>query len=262
VQGAKAWAPDELALVKRAIDEILERPGGAVVVNAAHRRGVTALRRLSFALRGSEPFPSAAGAWVRTPFSAHLELYDRFFALGDSRDDLYPGTPGYLFVAQLLLHELFHVIDRQSNTPEFLDLAGFVRAGSRMSYSVNTPEEVMALHEWEQQLPLLEAKGDVVGLHRLNRRLARQMQNHPIPTLACIRGPAEAFAEIGSHIVLDPNAPRYLPNALIQFFMDGVLQPDQAAARRGQDIATGSLKSVKMKTGPASEKVVNHEAPS
>lgn len=230
-QQPKAWAPSEVALVKRAIDEILESPDGALVVDAAHRRGVTALRRFSYGFRDSAPLPANIASFIRRPSSAHLELYDRFFAVGDSRDSLYPGTPGYLLVAQSLLHELFHVVDSHSSLPEFLKLAGFDGAGSRLRYGVTTPEEVTILNEWDRELPLLEAKGAFLEQRRLNRALAQRMPGQRLPTLDSIRGPAEAFAEIGSHIVLDRNAPKYLSAEMIQYFKDHVLRSYQVEER-------------------------------
>lgn len=39
-----------------------------------------------------------------------------------------------------------------------------------------------------------------------------------VPTMQSIRSPAEAFAEIGSHLVLDQNARKYLPSELTAYF--------------------------------------------
>ena len=39
-----------------------------------------------------------------------------------------------------------------------------------------------------------------------------------IPSIQAARSPAEAFAEIGSHLILDPLARQYLPKELVDYF--------------------------------------------
>jgi hypothetical protein len=39
-----------------------------------------------------------------------------------------------------------------------------------------------------------------------------------VPSIQATRSPAEAFAEIGAHLVLDPKARAYLPAEIVAYF--------------------------------------------
>jgi hypothetical protein len=213
----KAWTPAEIATVKMAIDEILSHSRGRELAARMTKLGTRDLRRFASGVRKGVPVPAIAAALQRRPTSAAIAVYDRFFATQDHRDT-HSGRPGYLFVSQLLLHEWMHAIDTWSDDAEFLKVAGFIRAGARWRFAVQTPAEVEALTQWDRDLEALEKSGDFVAQLHLNRRLALNLKPIRFPTMDCLRGPAEAFAEIGSHLILDPNARNYLPVELVAYF--------------------------------------------
>jgi hypothetical protein len=213
----KPWTPGEINSVKMAMDEILSRPGGRELAGRILKSGVGELRRFAMALSEGIAIPAIAAALQRRPASVAIAVYDRFFATQDHRDTN-SGRPGYLFVSQLLLHEWMHAIDTWSDDPEFLKVAGFIRAGTQWRFAVDTPAEAEALTRWDREVQALEKSGDVVTQRHLNRRLALNLKPIRFPTMSYVRGPAEAFAEIGSHLILDPNARNYLPDDLVAYF--------------------------------------------
>jgi hypothetical protein len=217
LRGPKAWTGHEIEAVKKAIDEIVDRPGGRSVLARAQQRGAAVLYRFGVGLDRLSPQAGIVATLRRgrRP-AAGIDLYDRFFALPGVRD-AHSGKPGYLLVAHTLLHECMHAIDDHSETSEFLEVAGFVRAGSRWRFSASAAEAA-ALTRWDTELPRLEQAGDILELNRLNRKLALDLRPVRVPALTSIRGPAEAFADVGSHLILDDNARTYLPKALVAYF--------------------------------------------
>jgi hypothetical protein len=211
----KEWTPAEIDLVKKAIDEIVDKPTGHDIVTRTQARGVRVLRRYSVSLSNSVRVPSIAAAF--RPYRNEIELNDRFFANGGHRDR-YSGKPGYLLAAQSLLHECLHAVDEWSATSEFATLAGFATAGPRWRFSVNTPDEVTALSRFHKDLASFEKSGDWQAQWRINRTLALGMRPVRVPTMQSIRSPTEAFAEVGSHLILDRMARKYLPTGLAEYF--------------------------------------------
>jgi hypothetical protein len=212
----KDWTPAEIDTAKRAIDEILATPEGADVVRRAAARGVTVLRRYGVFIGRAGPV-SAAAALRRAGMSAAIELYDSFFRNPGGRDS-YSGKPGFLLVSAILLHECMHAIDDVSGEPGFLEVAGFIRRGDRWQFALDTAHEAAALTRFNQEFTRFEAAGDFVGGWRLGRAAALNMLPVRVPTIQATVRPAEAFAEIGAILVLDPNARTYLPRALVAYF--------------------------------------------
>ncbi len=175
------------------------------------------IRRFTHGRSGGTVDPTIVASFRRRGDVDVVELYDRFFRLGDSRDVL-SGRHGYRFQTQVLLHELLHALDEHSAHDPFQKAVGFVQAGSRVRFTVSTTEEVAALSQWEAIIPRLERTEAYVEERRLNRRLAMDQRPIRIPTMDCIRGPAEAFAEIGSHLILDDHAAKYLPPSVTDYF--------------------------------------------
>ena len=208
----KAWTPRDIDLVKQALDEIVRRPDGKAVVARAQAAGVTTIRRTSTGFNGQEPV-AAIGATLRRErltldSPRWIELHDRFFMVGTARDR-YSGKPGYLFAAQLLLHEVMHAMDVESYFASFARMVGFTRAGASWKFGVTSIEEVKALSEYDAELKRLEQTQDFVGQNHMNRRLALGLRPVRVPSIQSLRGPGEAFAEIGSHLILDPAARKY-----------------------------------------------------
>jgi hypothetical protein len=228
----KPWAGDDIATVKRAIDEILGRPMGKAVIEGAQRRGFLTLERYTAAGlndASGEPYPppGPAAALHRNLYS--IDLYDRYFAKSGLRDP-FSGKPGYLEVAEILLHECFHAVDNLSGTAGFRNLLGFT-AGSRFKFAATTEADVLALTEFGRQVrdaarhvEGVESRRASERLRRANRALALGMDPVRGPTMQSFQSPAEAFAEIGSHLVLDPRARTYLPRETVAYFDKLVLQ--------------------------------------
>jgi hypothetical protein len=121
-------------------------------------------------------------------------------------------------MAQALLHECFHAIDDLSGRPEFAEMAGFVRAGTQWRYAIRSQAEATALTAFDNELLRMEQSRSFREEPYLNRRLAMALQPVQYPTMQATRSPAEAFAEIGSHLILDPRAREYLPPKVVEFF--------------------------------------------
>lgn len=212
----KEWTPSEIAVAKNAIDEILSGKDGVTVVERAHQRGVSALRRYGVFIGRLGPVPAAA-ALRRDQNTAAVEIFDTFFASPGGRDS-FSGKPGFLLVSAILLHECMHAIDDVSREAEFLKVAGFVRRGERWRFSVNTGGEAAVLARFNQEFAPLEMAGDFMAEWRLGRDAAMDMRPVRVPTIQATVRPAEAFAEIGAMLVLDPNARKYLPRDLVAYF--------------------------------------------
>ena len=217
----RSWSADELSKVKQSIDEIRARASGDAVMQRIQMPRRVVIRRFTHGRSGGAVDPTIVASFRRRGDVDVVELYDRFFRLGDSRDIL-SGRQGYRFQTQVLLHELLHALDEHSAHDAFQKAVGFVQAGSRLRFSVSTPAEVAALSQWAAVIPRLERIEAYVEQRRLNRRLAMDQRPIRIPTMECIRGPAEAFAEIGSHLILDDNAPKYLPSSVTDYFAKAV----------------------------------------
>jgi hypothetical protein len=223
----KGWTTTEIDIVKEAIDEIVANPRGKQIALRAQERGLRTVNRFGLGTNNSEPVSAIAASLRRDRISAGLNVHDRFFAPSNARD-AYSGRPGYLIVAETLLHECMHAVDDFSTQPEFSKVAGFVRAGARTRFSVDTADDVSTLNQYETELLRLEQARDFVGQWRMNRRLALRMRPIRVPTMQSTRNPAEAFAEIGSHLILDPAAPKYLPSQVVLYFDTNVFGPRTA----------------------------------
>jgi hypothetical protein len=217
LRGPKEWTADDMALTKKAIDAIAAHPTGKRILERARMRRFRVIRRYSTGLTNMARGVSAIAASLHPGDDPYIELNDRFFAYGSLRDP-YSGRPGYLVVAQLLLHECIHAIDDLSGQPEFLTMVGFQRTGQRWRFRVDTESEVTALVRFDRELAAFERAGDWAAQWRLNRDLALRMRPTRVPTMHSIRGPAEAFADIASHLILDPNARKYLPSLYASYF--------------------------------------------
>jgi len=213
---AKDWTSTEIDIVSSAIDEIMDRTGGVSVIERTQQRGVTVLRRYGVFIGRSGAVPAAA-ALRRDPAPAAIEVYDSFFTSPEARDS-HSRKPGFLLVSEILLHECMHAIDNVSGEAEFLNVAGFVRAKDKWQFAIHSTDEAAALIRFNQDFARLEAAGDFKGEWRLGRATAMNMRPIRVPTIQATARPAEAFAEIGAILILDPGARKYLPHALVAYF--------------------------------------------
>jgi hypothetical protein len=222
-RGPKAWKQSEIDTLKKSIDEIRRSINGRDVTDRAQTLDAATLQRFTRALVGGTPVPAIGAALRRDRTAKGIDLYDRVFISSKARDK-YSGTPGYLLVAHTLLHECFHAIDNQSLQTTFAELVGFVDAGGRWRFAIRSQAEAAALTQFDNELLRMEQSGDFKGEADLNRRLALAMRPVRFPTMLSTSGPAEAFAEIGAHLILDPNARDYLPRPVVDYFVEKVFR--------------------------------------
>jgi hypothetical protein len=220
-RGPKAWTPSEMQTFEEAVRDIQTRPGGQEILKRAQEAGARRVGRFQVGLAEDKPQPGIGAALLRTQAYRGIHLYDRWFSLSKLRDTV-GGKPGYRVTSQVLLHECFHAVDRFSNDPAFMTAAGFVSAGSRWRFSAATVPDMELMLRFEKMQPILESKHDVAGLSRLNRQLALARRPVRVPSMRAVTNPAEAFAEIGSHLIIDARARRYLRKDLVRYFDERV----------------------------------------
>jgi hypothetical protein len=211
-RGAKAWQAREVEIVAADLKEIQADRLGARVLARVWADGWTVLRRY---IRHTPETPGtyANVDWNRLPWA--IDVNDALFGCVGVRDT-FSGTPGYSATAQILLHEIFHTFDGPthvlSSPPAFWREAGFIQtANGRLRFNL-TPKERDILKPFAEGEPL-----DCDDSTRWARAYAVQTLGRAPSTTALI-SPKEAFAEIGSHLVLDPNAKRYVSPALRAYF--------------------------------------------
>jgi len=224
VREAKPWTPDEIGHVRKALDEIAAATHGESILNRVHQRGVVTLRRYATGIGRDSTGRIGRFRGIRASTQRDgprtIDVYDQFFATGGLRD-AFSGKPGYLVAAQMLLHECFHGIDVVSSRSEFPPLVGFLRYASGWKFGATTAGEAKILTDFDTRLKALGDPPEETAAMNLNR-LALQMRPIRVPTMESIRNPTEAFAEIGSHLVLDRRARTYLPASVSQYFDDRV----------------------------------------
>lgn len=215
----KDWTTFEIDLIRQAVESISSRPTGKAVLAEAQRLGFNTLRRYARAIPGPEGVARAqptAGLHRNRMMSA-IDINDAYFLYSGVRD-AHSGTPGYSIPAQILLHEAFHAIDRHSAGARFRELAGFVEAGSEVRFAIQSPSDAMAFADHDRRLAMMIAADDHKAMRAFNREAALGMRPVRIPSMQATRSPAEAFAEIGSHLILDPRARMYLPREVVSYF--------------------------------------------
>ena len=213
----KQWNGFEISLVGNAVAEITRHPLGAAVITQSHVRHVRRVVR-------SHEEPLADAFSPRDIPSPFIALTDRFFGQSGLRD-VYSGSPGYLLMARIVLHELFHAVDRikgYSQTDEFLNVVGFARGGT----NVVTIPLIPSLPPVFTRINQLNESRQYAKAWEISRRVARSLgrPNYPTayPSLQAFLNEREAFAEIGAHVILDPLATAYLSGSLIEFFRQRV----------------------------------------
>jgi hypothetical protein len=215
------WATEELQEVKRSLDEIGEKSLGKLILARCQQRGFTRLRRYRFPAGPRSDAGTPSAALYRDRFVTSINIFDAFFRTRAQRDH-FSGKPGYLLSAQILLHECFHAIDDLSGSPEFLSLVGFVTTGSSLRFSASTDSEISALTRFGAEIQKTPV-ADAGELWRVTRSFALQMRPVRVPSMQSLQSPAEAFADIGSHLVLDPRSRSYLRAEVVTWFEKHVL---------------------------------------
>jgi hypothetical protein len=223
-RGPKAWTGDEASLVSAALDAIAAKPLGRLVLNRVALQGVTTLRRFSSgASRPKDPLGIESAAQFDRTLPTHaIDVHDLYFSYREVRDP-FSGNPGYLLTAEILLHECFHVLDGGTGSLAAARLAGFSRSGTGWRFSILTAEDALVFNTLSVERA---GAGDrLVDVERVNRSLALKLRPTRVPSIRATRSPAEAFAEIGAHLVLDPKARTYLPADIVDYFDRHVFVP-------------------------------------
>lgn len=128
-----------------------------------------------------------------------------------------------------LLHELAHAFDFQgrfSNSPEFLELAGFVMDQSSnfniLTFSRSTPEEIKSL-----MIKVTELNAQ----HQFEAAIQEERKHgmeRGLPRFYSTGNPGEAFADIVAFIYFDKSAPEYMDPRLIEYIDLNVLKGARA----------------------------------
>jgi hypothetical protein len=206
----KSWTPNEKSVVAAVLADI--EGLGPEGRNLIQRANLNTLRR-----RGPLEDPAIYAFTITGPAERFVTFLDRFFEQPDLRD----LVAGYRLQTQRLLHELFHALDmrsrssgRVSDSVAFQRWAGFDARGrfaSAVASQVN--REI-------QRVNSLNDSGQIEAAWNLDRSGGMKIG---LPTLAAAQSPRESFAEIGSHLLLDPKGTRrMLRSELVQFFEDRV----------------------------------------
>jgi hypothetical protein len=225
-RGPKAWTDDEASLVSAALNAIAARPIGRLVLDRVALHGVTTLRRFSTGAPDQKDIRSASAAqFDRRPPAHAIDIHDLYFTYRGVRDR-FSGRPGYLLTAEILLHECFHVLDEGKDSLAMAGLAGFSRSGTGWHFSILTAEDVVVFNSLSAAIA--RGQGDD---QTLNRSLALKLRPTRVPSIRATRSPVEAFAEIGAHLVLDPNARLYLPADIVAYLDRAVFVPVRRARR-------------------------------
>jgi hypothetical protein len=94
-------------------------------------------------------------------------------------------------------------------------------------------DEVLALTRYGDAITRVPA-GNRGEQWRTSRSFALQMRPIRIPSMQSLHRPVEAFSDIGSHLILDRRARRYLPAPVVAYFDQRVLSRDDSRLTRGR----------------------------
>ena len=202
---------------------------GRAIMARAQANGYRVLRRFSqFAVRHSdgqiEARPTVSANAHTSVFGVNsIDVNDLFFRYAGATDG-FSGTPGYALPAAILLHELVHGMDQgvYSESAEFSELVGFQRAPGGSPLAVRSAEEQREWARFRDEKIRLLLDGQYEAAWRVDRTYAITILKGRVPTLAAVQDPLEAFAEIGAHLVLDPNARTQIDSRVIDYFNDAV----------------------------------------
>ena len=218
----KEWREREIETVKNAIDEIAARPYGAAILARTQEAGFRTLRRYTFGgtrdtkTKTPIPIPAADAQLHHASDATAIDFNDKFFRAPNERD-LFSGNPGYVLTAKIFLHECLHAIDRWSSTQDFSRLTGFVQLGGEWVLGPYSERELAEYARFSTELDRLNEIGDPAAVWRHSRAFALGMKPVRVPAMNA-KNPKEAFAEIGAHLIIDDNARKYLPSAVVAFF--------------------------------------------
>jgi hypothetical protein len=218
-RGPKAWTDDEVSVASAALDAIAAKRLGRLVLDRVALQGVRTLRRFSTGSPGPKDNLSveSTAQFDRTSPAQAIDIHDLYFSYRGVRDG-FSGQPGYLLTAEILLHECFHVLDQGKGSLALANLAGFSRSATGWHFSILSAEDALIFNSLRAAGERVRGGDQSIDVLRLERSLALKLRHTRVPSIRATRNPAEAFAEIGAHLVLDPTARAYLPADIVAYF--------------------------------------------
>jgi hypothetical protein len=224
-RGPKDWGAERV-VVETAVNEIHQLENGSRVISAVQRLGITQFRRFAIGAAGDGVPAPLINASFRSESQRRdewfIEFDDRFFSKIDAID----RRARYRHVTRIILHEMVHVIDDQGwnfslhaeNGPAFAAAVGFEASGW-MPLGV-TQEQVALFNLASRKIDALNAAGDFEAAWETGRDLGRTFN---LPSYQAFKDARETFAEIGAHLLLEPEARAYLRPAVVTYFDERVL---------------------------------------
>jgi hypothetical protein len=215
VADPKPWSAGERPLIEDSLRRLAANELVQGLLVAAQDNGYEGLRRFA-----TDTQPDAALGRV-AKFSPGFVIYrskviaitDAFFATRDVVDTV----SGYRFGDLILVHELVHAFDDRKTSAEagFPSVAGWTFQNSRWEYT--RPFNWSAYSGVFSDASRLYAGGRYDEAWARDRSFAMSLA-FPLPTIQSLATPAESFADILAHLIVDPKAPGYLHPELVQWF--------------------------------------------
>ena len=223
-RGPRSWKRHEIESLHTAIDDILQRPLGPAVVRESQRHGADVLQRYTLGTENDGTISHIVNAAFHSPSGGRsfIEMTDRFFEKGGQRDQ----RAQYLLQTRIFLHELFHAIDDHGErfsmvNDEFASLLGLVHTDNGWRRINVTESEEQIQHDVANRITQLLTKNQYEDAWNAGRVYATR-PDIALPSMRALDSPAEAFAEIGAHLLLDPTVATYLKPQVIDYFRDRV----------------------------------------
>ena len=223
-RGPRSWKRHEIESLHTAIDDVLRRPLGPAVVRESQRHGADVLQRYTLGTENDGTISHIVNAAFHSPSGGRsfIEMTDRFFEKGGQRDQ----RAQYLLQTRIFLHELFHAIDDHGErfsmvNDEFASLIGLVHTDNGWKRINVTESEEHIQHDLANRITQLLTKNQYEDAWNTGRVYATRPEI-ALPSIRALDSPAEAFAEIGAHLLLDPTVATYVKPQVIDYFRDRV----------------------------------------
>jgi hypothetical protein len=215
----KEWTDADARLVNVTLERLRGHELARGIVRDVLGNGYRGLQRYA-----SDVQRTASGAYV-TKFGPGFVLYapkiigitDAFFTLADVRDP----RGGYRVGDLVLLHELIHAYDNrtQSTAPSFTAVTGWKFENGKWHYANRV--SIAAYNGVYAETLTLYARERYADAWARDRSFATSLPV-PVPRLQSLVTPAESFADILAHLILDPTAREYLQPQVVQWFEKNV----------------------------------------
>lgn len=216
----QSWTAEETARV----DEIMRRPELSRAAKVFEKfRDKMILHRMNYGATYINDIQTHKVTWIRDPNKSALAWYDpifrnivlppQFFKSKGPVDTLSGNFRNDL----ALVHEIFHMIDRESDflslTDEFTQMTGWYwnKTDNVWETSAMPAKDVNA----QMQTILELLKEGSKEWYATDRQVGTM---HGYPTVYALTSRQEMFAEIATYILFDPNATTYLDAKIIAWF--------------------------------------------